>query len=88
MYLMTHWEILLFVLLLHFCFVNFFINKPSSSSDFTVFMIPLISSFKIVNIVVPDTDIFLKIAASVADADADNSNGIKTLLANGLYISY
>ena len=32
----------------------------------------------------PDPNIFLWIAASVADAAAVNHNGIKTLLANGL----
>ena len=32
---------------------------------------------------VPDPNIFLWIAASVSDATAVNSNGIKTLLANG-----
>ena len=32
----------------------------------------------------PDPNIFLRIAASVADTAAVNFNGIKTLLANGL----
>ena len=44
-------------------------------------MILFISSFKIINVVVPDPNIFLWIAASVA---AVNPNGIKRLLANGL----
>ena len=42
-----------------------------------------ISLFEIINIVLPDPNIFLWIAASVADAGAVNPNGIKTLLANG-----
>ena len=43
-----------------------------------------ISSFDIVSIVVPDPKIFLCIPASAADVAAVNSNGIKTLLADGL----
>ena len=54
---------------------------------------PSIYSFEIISAVVrggkskgrPDTKILFEIAASVADADAAvNSNGIKTLLANGV----
>ena len=59
--------------------------------DFSVFMISVISLFEIINVVrfgkskgcVADPDIFLWIAASVAEATAVNPNGIKTLLANG-----
>ena len=47
-------------------------------------MISFISSFEIINVVTPDPNIFLWIAASVADADVVNPNGIKTLLANSL----
>ena len=36
----------------------------------------------------PDSNIFLWIAASIADAAAVNPNGIKTLLANGLRTFY
>ena len=62
-----------------------FINKPDSSSDSTIFIISFISSLKIINVVVlADLNIFLWIAASVADADAVNLNGIKMLLPNGL----
>ena len=43
-----------------------------------------ISSFYIINVVVPDPNIFLWIAASVADTVAVNPNAIKTFLANGL----
>ena len=43
-----------------------------------------ISSFDIIRVVVPEPSIFLCIPASIADADAVNLNGIKTLLANGL----
>ena len=42
-----------------------------------------ISSLEINNVVVPETNILLRIAASVADT-AVNPDGIKTLLANGL----
>ena len=56
------------------------INKPDSSSDLTIFIILLISSFEIIHVVKPDPEIFLLIAASVSDA----TNGIKTLLADDL----
>ena len=60
--------------------------------DLTIFMILYLSSLEIINVVIrdansewrPDLNIFLWIAASVADAFAVNPNGIKTLLANGL----
>ena len=45
-------------------------------------MILFIPSLEIINVVWPD--IFLRIAASVADAASGNPNGIKTLLANSL----
>ena len=55
-------------------------------------MILFLSSLEIINVVIrdanskwrPDLNIFLWIAASVADAFAVNPNGIKTLLANDL----
>ena len=47
----------------------------------------MISSFEIINVIVPDPNIFLWTAASVADADAVNHNGTKTLLADGLSAS-
>ena len=55
-------------------------------------MISFISALEIINVVreaesegrVPDPNIFLWIAASVANAAAVNANGIKTLSANGL----
>ena len=47
-------------------------------------MISSISSFEIINVVVPDPNIILWITQSVVDVAAVNSNGIKTLLANGL----
>ena len=47
-------------------------------------MISSISSFEIINLVVPDSNIFLWIAASVADDAVVNPNGIKTYLANCL----
>ena len=50
----------------------------------TIFTISCISSFQIINVVLPDRDIFLCIAALVADGAAVNRNDIKTLIANGL----
>ena len=51
-------------------------------------MISFISSLKIIYVVVPDRNIFLwmttSVAAAAAAAAADNRNGIKTHLANGL----
>ena len=47
-------------------------------------MIFFIFSFAIIEFIVPDPNIFLWIAVFVAHAFADNSNCIKTLLANGL----
>ena len=61
-----------------------FINKPDYSSDLTIFAISSISLFEIINVVLPDPNIFLSLAASVAESAAVNPNGIKTLLANGL----
>ena len=43
-----------------------------------------ISSFDVISVVIPDPKIVLCITASAADGAAVNSNGIKTLLANGL----
>ena len=43
-------------------------------------MISLVSSFKIINVPIPDP----KIAISVVDAVAANANGIQRLLAYGL----
>ena len=60
-------------------------------------MTSFISSFEFINVVdreaksgghVPDPNVSLWIAASVADATAVNTNDIKTLLANGLSIFY
>ena len=49
-----------------------------------IFTISFISSSQIINVVLPDRDIFLCIAASVPDGAAVNLNDIKTLIANGL----
>ena len=81
MYLITYQEILLFVLLLHF---QLFINKPESSIDLEIFVISFVSSFPFIDVFVPDPNIFLWIAASLADAV--NTNGIKALVANGLSV--
>ena len=47
-----------------------------------------ISSFDILSVVIPDPKIILWIPASAADAAAVNPNGIKALLANGLFIFF
>ena len=47
-------------------------------------MTSFISSLEIINVIVPDSNIFLWIAAFVADAGALNPNVIKTLIASGL----
>ena len=47
-------------------------------------MISFISTFEIINVGIPDPDIFLWIAASVDDTAVVNPNGFKTLLACSL----
>ena len=47
-------------------------------------MILSISSFEVINAVIPDPKCFYGIATSVADAAAGNPNVTRTLLANGL----
>ena len=59
-----------------------FINQLDSSRYINFFMIPFKSLFENTNVVVPDLNIFLWIAASVADATAVIPNGIKILLSN------
>ena len=54
-----------------------FINEPDSWSDLIIFIISLISSLEINNVVLLYPNIFLWRAASVADADAVSPNGIK-----------
>ena len=63
------------------CFLTPLINNPESLRDLTIFIISFLSSLEITCIVKPDSNIFLWIAASVADAAAVNPKGIKTLLA-------
>ena len=53
-----------------------FINKPNFSRDLIIFMISFISSLEIIKVVVPDPNIFLWIAASVAGEITVNPNGI------------
>ena len=60
------------------------INKRVSSSDLTIFIIPFISLFEIINVALLDPNVFLWIAASVAAGFAVNPYGIKTLLTSGL----
>ena len=57
-----------------------FNNKPESSRDLTIFIIPSTSPFDIITVVVPEPKIFLCIPASAADAAAVSYNGIKILL--------
>ena len=47
-------------------------------------MILSISSFEIINVAISDPKMLFWITATVADAAAVNTNGIKTLLADGL----
>ena len=47
-------------------------------------MISFISSLEIVNVILPDLNIFLWIVGCVANVTTVNINGIKTLLANCL----
>ena len=61
-----------------------FINKPGSSRDLIISTISFISSFEIINVVIPDPKTLFWITASVAYADTANANSIKTLLNNGL----
>ena len=65
---------------LHWCTFN----KSDSLSNLIIIIRSFIFSSKIINVVIPDPNIFLWIAASVADAAAVNPNGNKTLVANGL----
>ena len=46
-------------------------------------MISFISSFEIISVVMSDPNIFLWLAASVADATVVNTNVTKTILASG-----
>ena len=68
--------------------LTLFINKADSSRDLAIFMISLIASFKILNVVIHDPNIFFWIAPFVADAPVVNPKGIKTLLANGLSVIF
>ena len=70
---------LLFVLFLHILMVLYtsFVNNFDYLRDLTIFIISFISSLEIIIVVKPDPNIFLWIAASVADAAAVNPNGIK-----------
>ena len=52
--------------------------------DLAIFMVSFISSLEIINVVIPDLNMFWWIAAPVADAAAVNPNCIKTLQANVL----
>ena len=64
-----------------------FINSPDSTGDLIILIISFFFFWlEIINAVALDRNIFLWIAASVADAAAINANGIKMLLANGLSI--
>ena len=61
-----------------------FINEPDSSRDLIIFMISFISLLKIINVVLLDPNMFLRIVASVVDGAAVNPYRIKKLLASGL----
>ena len=55
-------------------------NNQESSRDLTIFKTSSISSFDIINVVVPDPKIFLCILASAADAPVVNPNESETFL--------
>ena len=61
-----------------------FINKQDYSGDLSIFIVSSISSFEIINAVVPDPQFFFRTDVSVADAAVVNPNGIKTIFANDL----
>ena len=54
-----------------------FINKQDLSSDLTTFIISFISPLEIINVVAPDPNILLWIAAFVGGADAVNPKVLK-----------
>ena len=56
-----------------------YINNPDSSSNWTIFIISSISSFEVINAILPDPYIFFWIATSTAEIPADNPNGIRRL---------
>ena len=64
--------------------LTLFINKRNYLSELTILMISFISSFKIINVVIPDPNIFLLIVVPVDDAATVNPSRSKSFLANGL----
>ena len=76
MFLITHWEICLFVFFASFIIVPLtsVINK---SSNWTIFVASFISSFENISAVIPGPDILLWISTYVADAATNNPNGKK-----------
>ena len=60
-----------------FVSLTFLINKPDYLRDLTIFTILFISSLGISNIALQGSNIYLLIAASVADAAAVIPNGFK-----------
>ena len=80
MHLTTYWENHLFFSFASFLIVSLtpFINKPDYSRNLTVFMISLIFSLEIINVVILNPNIFCWIATSVADAGSVKPNGFKT----------
>ena len=81
MFLITLGEILFFVYLLYkILSIISFISNHNSSRHWTILIMSSISSSEIDNVVIPDPWMFW-LAASAADIPADNTNGIKILLA-------
>ena len=60
-----------------FVSLTFLINKPDYLRDLTIFTILFISSLGISNIALQGSNLYLLIAASVADAAAVIPNGFK-----------
>ena len=75
---------------LFYSFVSFlivslipFTSNPDSSTDLTIFLITLISSFEIINAVVLERKVFL-ITASGVPIPGDDFNGSKIFLGYGM----
>ena len=61
-----------------------FFNKPESPRDLTIFIIPSISSFEIINAAISNLRVSLCIHACAVAVIAVSPNGIKSRLANGI----
>ena len=74
----------LFLSSFSFALLASFLNKPDSSRDLPILMIPFVFSFEIFSVAIPSPNVFLLTAASIAVVSVVNRNSIKTFLANDL----